>query len=54
MYCSIVFKFPNIEADFTVYLALEDQSGRTPENTYICKVPRCLANIEKFYDVRIL
>ncbi|PKY62881.1 hypothetical protein RhiirA4_490230 [Rhizophagus irregularis] len=25
-----------------------------PENAYICKVPRYLANIEKFYDVRIL
>ncbi|PKC51140.1 hypothetical protein RhiirA1_484435 [Rhizophagus irregularis] len=28
--------------------------NRTLENAYICKVPRCLVNIEKFYDVRIL
>ncbi|POG72527.1 hypothetical protein GLOIN_2v1477599 [Rhizophagus irregularis DAOM 181602=DAOM 197198] len=24
-----------------------------PENTYICKVSRCLANIEKFYDISL-
>ena len=52
---SILIIKKRLQKKYDVKLPIETwyEIIRTPENPYICKVPRCLANIEKKYVVRI-